>query len=667
MLSAEAAGLAISITKGLIKLGGRLDLLMAERTAVGGPLVIPMPPVNKPALIWPKRVEKLKTYLGGTKGLSPDPLGGDRKELANLLAQDPVPDEADRFFGRLFPDLAEPPLIDPDAEYFKALKTHLPTVDWSDKDTRLAAFYIASGRDDRQLGYAARTALLVADVIAEFGAENTALFVRDERIRGVVQSVLERFARPDLEGFDTWSPLLRHALGSTLNGLVDAQGALAQKNPWLDAVLSALALARENAADSDNYLIGLVRGEGYPLLISQGLLVAGERLGGDGADQFQKLVADILIQAAPLVEEDAKGFADFFKDHWGDLLRAGLTSLEKHGPTLLEGQSPLLRETLLAMIGELAKTPDSAFLSSELVFKLAESALGAVASKPELLKGNLKKEWFRDLVGSLAKTLSAQGIRETFTREGLESVVKAALGVFADHPELLGDEPGIHLELVNTVLKAVSAADSLDAKTIATAAVSSALGTLAKHPELIDSPFGELIAGFTGQVAKLVAAKSITGLQAADLISAAAEAALRNSALFLQVKGNLAGAVVDAVLEGVKASQTNLLSGDGLVATVRGILEALALRGRDLIESNALKDVIAQLAAAVSAGLGRAEKELGRRLDLPRLPEVLAGIVAALARGDLTELDPEHPKFKEVFAQLAEAAIARAQFEGAVT
>lgn len=251
--------------------------------------------------------------------------------------------------------------------------------------------------------------------------------------------------------------------------------------------------------------------------------------------------------------------------------------------------------------------------------------------------------------------------------EGLESVVKPALGVLADHPELLGDKPGVHLELVNAVLKAVSAVDSLDAKTIATAAVSSAPGILANHPELIDSPFGDLIAGFTEQMAKLVVAKSITGVQAADLINAVAESVLRNPALFSQAEVNLAGAVVDAVLEGVKASQTNLLAGAGLVATVRGILEALALRGRDLIENNAFKDVIAQLTGAIGAGLSRAEKELGRRLDLPRLPEVLSGIVAALARGDITVLDPEHPNFKELFVQLAEAAIARAQLEGGIS
>lgn len=122
MLSTEAAGLAISITKGLIKLGGRLDLLMAERTAVGGPLVIPMPPINKPALIWPKRVEKLKKHLAETKRLSPDPLSEDRDALADLLAQDPVPDEADRFFARLFPELAEPPLIDPTPSISKHLR-----------------------------------------------------------------------------------------------------------------------------------------------------------------------------------------------------------------------------------------------------------------------------------------------------------------------------------------------------------------------------------------------------------------------------------------------------------------------------------------------------------------------------------------------------------------
>jgi hypothetical protein len=164
-----------------------------------------------------------------------------------------------------------------------------------------------------------------------------------------------------------------------------------------------------------------------------------------------------------------------------------------------------------------------------------------------------------------------------------------------------------------------------------------------------------------------VAAKSITGLQAADLIAASAEATLRNPALFSRANVNLAGAVVDAVLDAAKASQTNLLTGGRLVATVRGILGALALRGHDLIENNALNDVVARLTSAIAAGLVRAGEEMGRRLSLSFLPEVLAGIVAALAHGDITVFEPEHPKFKELFAQLAETAITRAQIEGAIS
>ena len=35
--------------------------------------------------------------------------------------------------------------------------------------------------------------------------------------------------------------------------------------------------------------------------------------------------------------------------------------------------------------------------------------------------------------------------------------------------------------------------------------------------------------------------------------------------------------------------------------------------------------------------------------------EMMAGLVAAVARGELADIDPENGKFKEVFAQLAEA------------
>ena len=116
-----------------------------------------------------------------------------------------------------------------------------------DEDTRVACFCCAAGADSRQLGYPARIALLVADVLAEFAAENTGLIVHDERRRAIVQSVLERFAEPQLETYTAWSPLLRHTLGATIDGLLANRDTLASAKPWLDGILDALAMARDQA------------------------------------------------------------------------------------------------------------------------------------------------------------------------------------------------------------------------------------------------------------------------------------------------------------------------------------------------------------------------------------------------------------------------------------
>lgn len=45
LISPSTAALAISIAKGVIKLAGRIDRLMAEKAATTGDLVLPMPPV----------------------------------------------------------------------------------------------------------------------------------------------------------------------------------------------------------------------------------------------------------------------------------------------------------------------------------------------------------------------------------------------------------------------------------------------------------------------------------------------------------------------------------------------------------------------------------------------------------------------------------------------
>ncbi len=74
--------------------------------------------------------KELKAFLEDTSDEVADPLGSDRKRLAKLLDQTPLPDAAGDFYLRLFPSKAAPALIDPDELYVKELRARMPALVW---------------------------------------------------------------------------------------------------------------------------------------------------------------------------------------------------------------------------------------------------------------------------------------------------------------------------------------------------------------------------------------------------------------------------------------------------------------------------------------------------------------------------------------------------------
>jgi hypothetical protein len=656
MLSVEATGLVIAITQGLVKLAGRLDLLLAEKEATTSPLVLPMRQIPLPRVPRAQRIQRLKRYLQDTQGAIPDPLGADRAQLTALVQPGGATDEVDRYFARIFPNDTDVSIIDPDTEFTKALRKAVPSLDLDKAETRLAAFYVTAGRDGRELNYAVRTALLVADCIGEVGADNAALIIHDPKLSAVVTSIVQCFAKPDLEAFTEWSPLLRHVLAATLDGVLSNRSALEGAGPWVGAIMSALAMARDESPSGEDFVTGLVRGAGYRVLISKALLVAGDQLAPSDADPYRQVTADILRAAAPLVTAGSASFSDFFNDNWGELIRAGLVSVQKHGPILLEGKKPLLREASIALLNELARTPGVVDLSGETLFRVADAVIGAVARRPALLEGTVKEAWFKEVLTAVATALSDAGIKKGLSREGRRRVASHAIAVLAEYPDLLVDKPSRQLALVTTVVKSAIAAGSVDGTTLASVTVTAILERLGKEPALLSTRYAELLSGVCTELARLVAQRTITGVQSADMIVAAAEAVLRNPTLFTEFEGNLANAIVSGVLQGATSSELKLIGGQMLVDLAGEVLRVIARRGRDMVEHSTEKQLIAKIAETVSAGLTRADRELGFRTDTTRLPWVLAQLVAAVARKDLAVVDPEHPKFKEVFAQLAEAA-----------
>ncbi|HAM73826.1 MAG TPA: hypothetical protein DCM86_19520 [Verrucomicrobiales bacterium] len=650
MISTDAAGLALSIAQGLIKLGGRLDLLLAERAAVTGEFAVPVPPVAAgPSM--PVIRKELKAYLDSTEGTTPDPLGGDRKRLARLLDQSPAPDELGEFYARIFPRKASPPSIDPDQSYLRELRARMPALDWQDQATVDAAFYLAAGRDERGVGYPVRLGLLVADVLAEFGAENTARFVHDPRLAELVHAVVERIAQPDLESFTEWSPLLRQLLSSTLNGLLDERGLITGHNPWLDGVLVALAQARADSDAGDDLLAGLLQGEGYGLLVSEGLTVAARRLDDGDAPAFQQLVSDLLLAAAPLVRQNKRGFAGFFNEHWADLVRAALCSVEKHGPVLLAGENPLLKDLLLGLVQELAGAPGVQWVTREMGLRLVDAAIATVATHDSLWKPALRDPWLGELVEGVLGAISAQGIRRSFSATGLETLVTTTLSRCAEHPELLGLKPGFTLDLVTSVLKAVASAGPFHAANLATAALEAVLESLARHPALIGSPYSSAVTEICAAVAGRLKEGRLTGSVACDLMRTGIESLLKSPALLDAADGALAASVLDALCEGAEAAGPGLLSGAYLVEAAEGLLEVVAMHGLDLMANRSLKAFTTLVTGVVEEGLARAALQLGRGLSLRELPPMLAALLSSVARGTGSAPDRNDPAFQRLIQE----------------
>jgi hypothetical protein len=222
----------------------------------------------------------------------------------------------------------------------------------------------------------------------------------------------------------------------------------------------------------------------------------------------------------------------------------------------------------------------------------------------------------------------------------------------AENAELIRD-------VVGGILRAVSELPSLDARSIATAAASGTLRAFAENPGLLETRYAELIAGFCGRLAELVKARTITGLDASAIACVAVETMLTNPSLFDQARSNLANATLNAVLQVAGDDPARLLAGKTLVNTVREVLASLAKFGRAQVQSVAFDDAVERLTEVIRDSLTQVSAELGRRVDLPGVPSVIGGLVAAWARGDFVKIEPETPAFRELLGRLLATAVVR--------
>jgi hypothetical protein len=166
------------------------------------------------------------------------------------------------------------------------------------------------------------------------------------------------------------------------------------------------------------------------------------------------------------------------------------------------------------------------------------------------------------------------------------------------------------------------------------------------------------VAGLAGQVAALVEARGLTRVQGKEIVTVVTVALAENPTLFLELERKLAEGVIQGIVDVAAETQTGLIAGAALVHTVREVLTSLGRSGQAALKNHPQAEIVAELTALVSAGLVRAEKELGNRLDRPAVPAVIGALVVAWARGEIATIDPGNDNFRRLFSELAERAAA---------
>jgi hypothetical protein len=425
----------------------------------------------------------------------------------------------------------------------------------------------------------------------------------------------------------------------------------------LDDVLDALATARASVAEPDDFLLGLFRGRGWSAMAAAALTTGATRLRDDDRDALRAIFADMLEAAAPLAAESSD-FDEFLRDHWGDLLSSAVGVLDRLGPKLLHGASPLLRTALLGAIKAAAALDPAAPPSPKIVAALMAASIDALASHPELSADGGREKWLAGLIKSVLGVVHEASSAATFSADAVERITLAAADSLAGSPELLAKQDTFS-RILKAVLDAVGAMTGLrgdTAERLAIAMLGATLRGIADDPALADKQLGPLLADLLKGVTALVATRRLRDAQVVALATDVIDAMSLNANLFVKQERALVGAALGALVTATEGDEGKLLVGGTLVALARELVQVLASHGRLLGETVPADELSERLAALLAAGLARAESEIGRRMSRAELPGILAGLVVALARGELATLDADDANFKRIFASIADSA-----------
>jgi hypothetical protein len=688
--------LAMSVVSGVIKLGGRIDKVLAENRAVQDDFALPeFYSTNKTNLdmseaavaiiieIFVNDANSQLITINAILGWSDSELATNAKRVSSVIskyhlgklleligAADLNPGaynalvEQDEGLKGLFGDWFFQHYVDPVnpnvqlaqqiGEYRLNRKMSL-----NDEDIYRTSLMISAGRVT-QSSSAWRIAMATLDVFGELTLDNQQSLIKDEKARTIVSSVLKYFTKGDLED-DIQSPgsLFKRVLSATLNGLLDTKDTWQGNDKWINSLLQALTDARASVDDDRqvDYLVGLLSGEGYNRLVGELIDEAGIFLEAedDGETKsFKSVIAQMLSKTAEYYQSGPEGGDfSFVKKHWADIARAGLKFFATNSDDLLVGSSELMKTILTSATSALGNR--SGDFSGDDLTKTAETIIQAVGQNPNLIND---ETWMGSVFSSFADTVQNVGLIETFTKTGLEQLTRTTLRAVAEQPELIKSNGEFVKEFIKGMLTDLSGLRTVTAQSLATVAVGAALDVISDRPELVkpDSSITPVIGSFAAELGKLIDEKAITRIQGQDILLAGVSAIAANPELLVRAQNAMTQKLVGKIVEVANNHESRLITGAALTQVIASSLALLSSHGRRLIDpdtNDPVQILLNNFAAVLNASLSEAAKQLGNSINLNTLPAAIEELLTQWCRGALSVDSFEGEAFTELFEQIA--------------
>jgi hypothetical protein len=633
--------IAMSAIQALIRFRGRLDTILSlNETGKGLPFALPQAPQRHGP-----HIDPMIEFFRGDLGKSILAIRGLAKEW-EIIKSDPREPEVQAELLLLLEAYYEatdtmPQLLGPDMSLNRLIVSKGPS-----REMRLAYYVVESHRLSRNPAVT-RVLLAAADTLLEFGTDAASLFVSDPRTRGLVETLLRRFAVEQDWDEASSDVIFKALLEAAALAALENRGSFADE-PVLRTLFDALGeVQQEMGAD---FVAKLITNDGFRSLASRFLIRAADQPGLlPGTPFLKETLASMLRVAGQNLDGilgDPKAIAG--------VLEAGIAAAAGAAISIIEkklADEPLLAVVLKAVAAEFKNAGVKRVLfrkvgNGELFTALYQASLMSLAANPDAIASQAKlKKHVATLIAAFAEELSKKKPVDALSIETVRALAVRGLEVLSQEPAFLAS----HGELAASVLGGVlSLAASAQKDGLTTADLLEIAGETVRltSTRLNLLEMNDNLRAVLESIGLVLSDRGLsrltTGRGRKELFFAAFESVSVNPRTWNGfAEKELAEPLVTGIIRAFAADPSGLLSGPALIPAFQQVLRAAASRGRALLDGATTPKAFQKI---LSGALGVADREIGTLIDGEVLPEflrrvVLSFLAAPFDPGAKTDID----------------------------